>query len=113
MTAPWTVQMLTAALAKGETTAEAVAEQSLARIAARDARLNAVITPNPEVLEDARRIDARRAAGQTVGLLAGVPVLVKDTMDMAGLPTTGGWSLLSARAGGTDLIPARDSAVVA
>lgn len=113
MTAPWTVQMLTAALARGETTAEAVAGQSLARIAAEDVRLNAVITPNPEVLADARRIDARRAAGEAVGPLAGVPVLVKDTMDMAGLPTTGGWSRLSARAGGIDLIPTRDSAVVA
>jgi Asp-tRNA(Asn)/Glu-tRNA(Gln) amidotransferase A subunit family amidase len=113
MTAPWTVQTLMAALAKGETTAEAVAEQSLARIAAEDSRLNAIITPNPEVLADARRIDARRAAGHAVGRLAGVPVLVKDTMDMAGLPTTGGWSRLSARTGGTDLIPMRDSAVVA
>jgi Asp-tRNA(Asn)/Glu-tRNA(Gln) amidotransferase A subunit family amidase len=113
MTAPWTVQTLTAALAKGEISAEAVAEQSLARIAAEDGRLRAVITPNPDVLTDARRIDARRAAGQAVGRLAGVPVLVKDTMDMAGLPTTGGWSLFSARAGGTDLVPTRDSAVVA
>jgi Asp-tRNA(Asn)/Glu-tRNA(Gln) amidotransferase A subunit family amidase len=113
MTAPWTVKTLTAALARGETTAEAVAEQSLARIAAEDGRLRAVITPNPDVLADARRIDARRAAGEAVGPLAGVPVLVKDTMDMAGLPTTGGWSRLSARAGGTDLIPARDAAVVA
>jgi aspartyl-tRNA(Asn)/glutamyl-tRNA(Gln) amidotransferase subunit A len=113
MTAPWTVQTLAAALARGETTAEAVAEQSLARIAAEDGRLNALITPNPDLLEDARRIDRRRAAGEAVGLLAGVPVLVKDTMDMAGLPTTGGWSRLSARAGGIDLIPYRDSAVVA
>jgi aspartyl-tRNA(Asn)/glutamyl-tRNA(Gln) amidotransferase subunit A len=113
MTAPWTVQTLAAALARGETTAEAVAEQSLARIAVEDRRLNAVITPNPDLLDDARRIDRRRAAGEAVGLLAGVPVLVKDTMDMAGLPTTGGWSRLSARAGGIDLIPYRDSAVVA
>jgi Asp-tRNA(Asn)/Glu-tRNA(Gln) amidotransferase A subunit family amidase len=113
MTAPWTVQTLMAALAAGETTAEAVARRSLARIAAEDGRLNAIITPNPEVLEDARRIDCARAAGEALGPLAGVPVLVKDTMDMAGLPTTGGWSRLSARAGGTDLIPARDSAVVA
>jgi aspartyl-tRNA(Asn)/glutamyl-tRNA(Gln) amidotransferase subunit A len=113
MTAPWTVQTLAAALARGATTAEAVAEQSLARIAAEDGRLNAVITPNPAVLEEARRIDRRRAAGEAVGPLAGVPVLVKDTMDMAGLPTTGGWSRLSARAGGTDLIPPRDCAVVA
>ncbi len=113
MTAPWTVRTLSAALARGEMTAEAVAEQSLARIAAEDGILNAVITPNPRVLEDARAIDRRRAAGEAVGPLAGIPVLVKDTMDMAGLPTTGGWAKLSARAGGIDLIPRRDSAVVA
>jgi Asp-tRNA(Asn)/Glu-tRNA(Gln) amidotransferase A subunit family amidase len=113
MTPPWTVRTLSAALARGDVTAEDVAEQSLARIAAEDGTLNAVITPNPMVLEDARAIDRRRAAGEVVGPLAGVPVLVKDTMDMAGLPTTGGWAKLSARAGGVDLIPRRDSAVVA
>lgn len=113
MTAPWTVQTLGAALARGEISAEAVARQSLARIAAEDGRLNAIITPNPALLEEARAIDARRAAGEALGPLAGVPVLVKDTMNMAGLPTTGGWSKLSARAGGVDLIPERDSAVVA
>ena len=113
MTAPWTVQTLSAALARGEISAEVVAEQSLARIAAEDGWLNAVITPNPKLLEDARALDRRRAAGEAVGSLAGIPVLVKDTMDMAGLPTTGGWAKLSARAGGVDLIPARDSAVVA
>lgn len=113
MTPPWTVRTLSAALARGDVSAEYVAEQSLARIAAEDAVFNAVITPNPAVLDDARAIDRRRAAGDPVGPLAGVPVLVKDTMDMAGLPTTGGWSKLSARAGGIDLIPQRDSAVVA
>ena len=113
MTPPWTVRTLGAALARGDVTAEAVAEQSLARIAAEDKTLNAVITPNPQVLADARAIDRRRAAGEAVGSLAGIPVLVKDTMDMAGLPTTGGWSKLSVRAGGIDLIPRRDSAVVA
>lgn len=113
MTAPWTVQTLTAALVRGKITAEAVAEQSLARIAAEDGQLNAVITPNPRVVEDARAIDRRRAAGEAMGPLAGVPVLVKDTMDMAGLPTTGGLAKLSGRAGGIDLVPRRDSAVVA
>lgn len=112
MTAPWTVQTLSAALARREISAEAVAEQSLARIAAEDGWLNAVITANPRLLEDAREIDRRRAAGEPLGPLAGIPVLVKDTMDMAGLPTTGGWAKLSARAGGVDLLPPRDCPVV-
>jgi len=109
----WTVGAIQAALARGETTAEALAEQSLAAVAAQDGRLNAMLYLNPTVLEDARAIDRRRAAGEAMGPLAGVPVVVKDTMDMAGLPSTGGWAPLSAKAGGTDLIPTRDSAVVA
>jgi amidase len=38
---------------------------------------------------------------------------VKDTMDRAGFPTTGGWRLLCSRTGGVDLMPATDSPVVA
>ena len=68
---------------------------------------------NPQALDDARAIDARRAAGETLGPLAGVPVVIKDPMDMAGLPTTAGWRFLSAQAGGVDLIPETDSPVVA
>ncbi|WP_284947153.1 amidase [Acidisoma cladoniae] len=113
MTKIWTVGAIQAALARGDTTAVALAEQSLAAIAAQDGRFNAMLYLNPDLMEDARAIDRRRASGEAVGPLAGVPVLVKDTMDMAGLPSTGGWAPLSAKAGGTDLIPTRDSAVVA
>lgn len=41
-------------------------------------------------LEAARRIDARLAAGDDSGLLAGVPVALKDLIDQAGFPTTAG-----------------------
>src|SRR5271169_3423176 len=51
-------------------------------------------------------------AGEKLGPLAGVPVVVKDTMDMAGVATTAGWAPLSSRAGGVDLIPEFDSPVV-
>src|SRR5690606_11455963 len=47
-----------------------------------------------------------------LGPLAGVPIVVKDTMDMTGLPTTGGWSALCAKRGGIDLVPERDAPVV-
>ncbi len=93
-------------------TARALAEAFLARIATYNPGYNAIITPNPNALNDADDVDRRRAAGEALGPLAGVPVVVKDTMDMAGLPSTAGWAPLSSRAGGVDLIPEFDSPVV-
>lgn len=74
---------------------------------------DALIIRNPDALADARAIDARHAAGEALGPLAGVPVVIKDPMDMAGLPTTAGWHFLSARPGGVDVVPEIDSPVVA
>ena len=99
------------AFARG-VTSEALTRAFLDRIAALNPKYVAIITMNEAALADARAIDARRAAGEMLGPLAGVPVVIKDTMDMAGLPSTGGWHFLSSRAGGTDLTPATDSPVV-
>ena len=41
-----------------------------------------------------------------------MPFVAKDTMNVAGLPTTAGWHVLSSKAGGVDLIPERDACVV-
>ena len=62
---------------------------------------------NPEALADAR------AAGESRGPLDGVPVVIKDPMDMVGFPTTAGWRLLHAASGGVDLMPGTDSPLVA
>ncbi|KQP60012.1 amidase [Methylobacterium sp. Leaf111] len=94
-------------------TSEALTQAFLDRIAAHNPHYNALIVMNPDALADARAIDVRRAAGEALGPLAGVPVVIKDPMDMAGLPTTAGWHFLSARTGGVDLIPETDSPVVA
>ena len=102
-----------AAFARGDLTCEALTQAYLDRIGLYNPRYVALITINDNALRDAREIDRRRARGEPLGPLAGVPVIVKDTMDMAGFPTTGGWRLLSERAGGIDLIPATDSPVVA
>jgi amidase len=54
-------------------------------------RLNAVVQlAADEALVAARRADAALARGQPVGLLHGVPFTVKDWIDAAGLPCTGG-----------------------
>jgi aspartyl-tRNA(Asn)/glutamyl-tRNA(Gln) amidotransferase subunit A len=108
-----TLQQAQDAMREGRLSARQLAEASLARIAEFNPGYNAIITPNPQALAEAEAIDRRRVAGEALGPLAGIPIVVKDTVDMAGLPTTAGWAPLSARAGGFDLLPERDAPVLA
>jgi amidase len=108
-----TVQSVQDALRSRRYTARQLAEACLARIAIYNPGYNAIITPNPSALQEADEVDRQRDSGAALGPLAGVPVVVKDTMDVAGLPTTAGWAPLSHRAGGVDLIPEFDAPVVA
>jgi amidase len=52
------------------------------------AKLNSIITVNPRALEEAERLDAAFDRGGLVGPLHGIPVVMKDQMDVEGLPTT-------------------------
>nr|WP_255697518.1 amidase [Pseudacidovorax sp. NFM-22] len=108
-----TVDAVQAGFRSGAFTAESLARACLAQIDTYNAHYNAIIFLNPLAIDDARAIDARREAGEALGPLAGVPVVVKDPMDMVGFPTTAGWSLLHSKTGGVDLFPATDSPVVA
>ena len=101
-------------LMSGRFTAEDIAKACIAQIKALNGKYNAIIFENyAAALETARDIDRRRAAGEPLGSMAGVPVVVKDPMDMKGFPTTAGWRLLCSKTGGVDLMPERDSPVVA
>lgn len=108
-----TVEKVQAGFASGAFTSESLTQAYLDRIAEWNPSYNAIVFFNESALADARAIDARRAAGETLGPLAGVPVVVKETMDMKGFPTTGGWGLLYSKFGGVDLLPETDSPVVA
>ena len=108
-----TVASIHAGFADGSFSAEELTAACLSRIAERNPHLNAVIFLNEAALDEAREVDRARAAGDALGPLAGVPFVAKDTMNVAGFPTTGGWSLLSSRTGGIDLVPEHDCCVVA
>ncbi len=95
-----------AAFDAGALTSERLTELFLARIEAYDKKgpaLRAVITLSPTALDDARALDAERKAQGPRGPLHGIPILIKDNIDVAGLPTTGGFYALR------DAIPAQDA----
>jgi len=79
----------------GRTTVRAVTQAHLDRIAVYDKRgplINSLITVNAHALDEADRLDAAlRTTGGPVGPLHGIPVVVKDNIDVAGLPMTAGF----------------------
>ena len=82
---------LAGALDRGEITSEDATRAILARIEARDGALRAFIrVMREEALGAARASDGRRRAGTAKSALDGVPIAVKDNIDVAGVPTTGG-----------------------
>lgn len=107
-----TIAEVQAGFASGKFSAEDLARSCLEHVCRYNKTYNAIVFLNPSALDDARAIDSRRAAGERLGPLAGVPMVVKDSIDMIGFPTTAGWSLLHGKCGGVDLIPRADAPVV-
>lgn len=108
-----TVEQAQAGFASGAFTSESLTKAFLDRIAIYNPSYNAIVFMNPEALAMAKAADKRRAENKSLGPLDGVPVVVKDAMDMVGFPTTGGWRLLNSKTGGVDLLPSTDAPVVA
>jgi aspartyl-tRNA(Asn)/glutamyl-tRNA(Gln) amidotransferase subunit A len=78
-----------------DVSAEEVARAHLDRIAATDGQIDAFLhVAAARAIEQARRVDADIAAGRAPPPLAGVPVAVKDVLDIEGLPTTCGSRIL-------------------
>ena len=89
------IAQLRAALESGATTAVELVDAYLARIAAYDApdtatALNAVIVANPEARAEAVASDSRRARGETLGPLDGIPYTAKDSYLVRGLTAAAG-----------------------
>jgi mandelamide amidase len=90
------------AIRRGDITAEQYAQFCLMRAEALK-QLNAFITIEPErVLEAARAADARRAKGEPLGPLHGLPLAIKDNIDTSGVLTTAGTPALKQHRPRTD-----------
>jgi amidase len=94
------------ALTEGRVSAVGLLEAYLARIAAYDGALNAIVVANPDARADAEASDARRAAGTTLGPLDGIPYTAKDSYLARGLTCAAGSPAFA------DLIAQRDSFVI-
>ncbi|WP_046068359.1 amidase [Pseudomonas synxantha] len=89
------IAQLRAALEAGQTTAVELVQAYLARIDAYDGphtatALNAVVARNLDALKEAEASDARRAKGQTLGPLDGIPYTAKDSYLVKGLTAASG-----------------------
>ena len=86
-----TIAEVQAAILAGETTCRMVVQAHLARIEAFDeATVNAITVVNPNALSKADQIDAAVKAGEELGSLFCVPMLVKDNFDTQDMVTSGG-----------------------
>ncbi|HEY0944390.1 MAG TPA: amidase family protein [Opitutaceae bacterium] len=106
-----TIADLHAAYLNGQLSTREVVSAYLARIEAYDKRgpyLNSVINLNSKALEEADALDAAlKASGKLSGPLHGIPVLVTDCIDAAGMPMTGGFQ------GWKNYVPPTDAPLVA
>ena len=86
-----TASQIAQAVNAGTLSAMTVVEETLGVIAARDPLLNTFTSvTDTRARKRAEMLDSRRAQGQPLGPLAGVPFAVKNLFDVAGLPTLAG-----------------------
>jgi amidase len=110
MTELWrlTATETAARVASRQVSAREVTQSALARLAAVNPAINAVVQEMPEqALAAADAVDAALARGENPGLLAGVPVTIKVNVDQQGFATTNGLRLQK------DLVATEDNPVVA
>ena len=96
------------AIREGEISAVEMVELSLRRIGELNPKLNAVVTQCGErAIDEAHAADRTLARGEVCGVLHGVPITIKDSIETAGILTTAGTEGLKRH------VPDRDACVVA
>ncbi|WP_141991581.1 Asp-tRNA(Asn)/Glu-tRNA(Gln) amidotransferase subunit GatA [Rhodoglobus vestalii] len=81
-------------LSLGDVSSVEATQAHLDRISAVDGQVHAFLHVSADAIAQAQRIDERRAAGEQLGALAGVPVAVKDVLCTIDMPTTAGSKIL-------------------
>ncbi|GAA0801506.1 Asp-tRNA(Asn)/Glu-tRNA(Gln) amidotransferase subunit GatA [Spirilliplanes yamanashiensis] len=90
-----TAAQIAGLVASGEASAAEVTRAHLDRIAAVDDRVHAFLHVDTQgAVQAAEAVDRRRAAGEELGPLAGVPIAVKDVLTTRGVPTTAASKIL-------------------
>ena len=94
MSEQWAFQSVTQlqeALASGRVTSRQLVEYFRERIAQFNSTLNAVVaTDFDAALKAADDADAARSRGESLGPLHGIPMTIKDTFEVTGMPCTAG-----------------------
>lgn len=91
---------------KGYLTYEQIVNIYLDRIDVYNDKYNAIITVNEDAIEEAKKLDLEYQETGRRSLLHGIPILVKDNIDVKGLPTTNGTKAL------LDSYPFEDAAII-
>jgi len=98
---------LAAALAGGQTSSVELTRQAVGRAAQWPSVITDLDEAAGRALECAAELDRRRSRGESVGVLGGLPVLVKDNVDVAGLVSGQGGKLGRHRAGADSAVWSR------
>lgn len=89
-----TIRELKERLETGKLTSEKLVASVLDTIGEKNADLNALLSVSQTALDEARLIDARRARGEDVGVLGGIPIVMKDNILVQGWENTSGSQIL-------------------
>ncbi len=105
----WSALQLSRAIQSRQVSCVEVLDAYLARIAAVNPQVNAIVSLRPadDLRAEARRFDAELSAGSSRGWMHGMPQAVKDLAHAVGLPTSSGSPLTR------DFMPTQDSLAVA